>query len=73
MRLSDCKKGIYKISKRYGGWRFISKMDSMGMTVGEELEVLLNQNHYPMLIKVRGSEISLGKGMAGKLEMEDIE
>ncbi len=49
-----------------GGKHFISKVTSLGLTPGTNIRVLSNLGG-PMIINVRGSRISLGRGMAQKV------
>jgi len=49
-----------------GGRHFISKITSLGLTPGTNIRVLSNLGG-PIIIDVRGSRISLGRGMAQKV------
>lgn len=46
------------------------RLSAMGLVPGALVEVLRNGWGGPFLISVKGSRIALGRGMAGKIEVE---
>ncbi len=43
------------------------RLAAMGLVPGVEIEVLRNSMHGPLLVKVKGSRIMLGRGMSQKI------
>lgn len=44
----------------------------MGILPGTEIEVVLNENHGPLVIRVRGVEISMSRGIARRIVVEEL-
>lgn len=55
-----------------GGKNIISRLSAMGLSVGSEVEVLENRGQGPVLVRVRGTRIALGRGEALKIIVEEI-
>jgi|GEM_PF-781011 ferrous iron transport protein A len=49
------------------------RLASMSLGIGDEVEVLANQGHGPLLIRKRENRFALGGGMAHKIEVEIVE
>jgi ferrous iron transport protein B len=53
-----------------GGQRLVSRMAALGFTVGAEVEVLQNRGYGAIIVVVRGTQIALGSGEAGKVQVQ---
>ena len=53
-----------------GGRQLRSRLASLGMLPGAELEVIQNSGHGPFVIAVKGSRIVIGRGMAARIAVE---
>ncbi|MEM4718331.1 MAG: FeoA family protein [Desulfurococcaceae archaeon] len=51
----------------------ISRLAYMGILPGTEIEVVLNENRGPLVIRVRGVEVSMSRGIAKKILVEELE
>ncbi len=59
-----------------GGWNAASRLASMGIVKGAEVEVVKNDVNYPwtpIIVRVNGVEIALGRGIASKVVVEYID
>jgi len=57
-----------------GGHRFQKKLRTLGIREGQEVSIASKQPFRgPLTINVCGSQITLGRGMAGKILVEEIE
>ncbi len=56
------------VAGRYMGIR----IEDMGVREGKVVEVLNNEGHSPLLIKVNDSRIAMGRGMAMKIMVRRI-
>lgn len=59
-----------------GGWNAASRLASMGVVKGAEVEVVKNDINYPwtpIIIRVNGVEIALGRGIASKVIVEYVD
>jgi len=72
MKLSNAKEGIYKVVSIDEGKCFNCKCTSMGITIGESIEVINYSKLIPIIVRVRNSNISIGRGFASKIEVEEI-
>mgnify|MGYP006278867687 CR=1 FL=1 len=74
MNLSNTKKDrSYKIKNIYGGRQFVDKMESMGILKGTTVQrVNANLGGGPIIIEVGNSQYALGRGMAAKIEVEEL-
>ena len=64
-----------KVRVKYilGGWNAASRLASMGIVKGAEVEVVKNDINYPwtpIIVRVNGVEIALGRGIASKVMVE---
>lgn len=61
-KLTSCKKGTFcSISNIKGDNRFISKISSIGLSVGAEIQILKNSFGIPMLIYSHDTVIVISK------------
>lgn len=61
-------RAIIKEIYRHGG--IVGRLYHIGILPGREVEVLINNGRGPIVIKVGGSEIVLGRGLAKKILVE---
>jgi len=47
-----------------GGRGFISRLATLGFTLGAEVEMVQNYGHGPLIVMIRGSRVALGRGEA---------
>lgn len=66
--LSEGEKGI--VAKLNGGRTFMEKMNSMGISPGESIEVLTGTPGQALLVMIGNSRLALGFGLANKIEIE---
>ncbi len=55
------------------GMRLYNRLASMGISDGTELKVVLNKKNGPIVIDVDGSRFAIGRGMAGKIFVNECE
>ena len=54
-----------------GGWRFGKRLEDMGLTPGTEVTVVKSAPFSgPLEIRVRGSRLAIGRGMAERIFVE---
>ena len=71
--ITDLGSGAKAIVRQIqGGKNIIGRLSAMGLSVGSELEVLENRGQGPVLVRVRGTRIALGRGEALKIIVEEI-
>ncbi len=75
--LSYLKKGekavILEFSDQSGGHghrNFQTRMEALGLRKGTVIEVLVNDNHGPVMLRVAETRVALGRGMAEKVKVE---
>ncbi len=66
--LSEGKKAILRSIE--GGRQLRSRLASLGLLPGAELEVIQNSGQGPFVIAVKGSRIVIGRGMASRIAVE---
>jgi len=59
-----------KITGVQGDTRFISRVTSVGLTLGSRVEMLRNERKYPLLIYSRDSVIALNRQESGNILVE---
>ena len=70
-RLSDVSQGEKVILATIRvGLELTSRLTSLGLTPGVTLQMLQNHGHGPIIIKVRGTHVALGRGEAEKILVE---
>ncbi len=50
-----------------GGHRLVSRLAALGFTPGALVTVVRNHGHGPIIVSVRGAQIALGRGEAGRI------
>lgn len=69
--LDEVKTGVRAvITEVRGDGRFVSRVTSVGLTQGCELEVLQNVKSRPVLVFARDSAIALDRGDCGRIFVE---
>jgi ferrous iron transport protein A len=62
-----------KIISVGGGYGLQRKLNTLGIRMGQEVQILSRQPFRgPLTIKVCGSQITLGRGMARKILVEEL-
>ena len=46
-----------------------SRLASLGLTPGVQVEMIRNYGHGPLIVTVRGAQVALGRGEASKIEV----
>ncbi len=63
-----------KIVSIQGGYGFQRKLGVMGIREKQEIKIVSRQPfHGPLTIEVRGSQMTLGRGMAQKITVEVVQ
>ena len=57
----------------HGGGGLSARLVSMGLLPGTTLEVCRNLRFGPVMVRVRGQRLVLGRGMAERMEVEDAQ
>ena len=66
--LTDLIKGEQATVLAFEGGRAVSnRLTSLGFTPGAEINVVQNYGRGPLIVKVRGSRVALGRGEAQKI------
>jgi len=52
-----------------GGHHFVSRLAALGFTTGAPVTVVRNYGSGPILVSVRGAQIALGRGEAGRIKV----
>ena len=58
------------VASLYGGRELQRRLMEMGLVPGSLVEVVSNNNRGPVIIRVRGVIIALGRGMASRIIVE---
>ena len=54
--------------RRLGGGRgFVSRLATLGFTVGAEVQMVQNYRHGPLIVMVHNCRVALGRGEAAKV------
>ncbi|MCS7286569.1 MAG: ferrous iron transport protein A [Anaerolineae bacterium] len=67
----DGRKAIVKEIR--GGRNIVTRMVTLGVIPGTEIEMVRNPKHGPLIIKVKGSYIALGQVEAAKILVQEEE
>ncbi len=54
---------------RHAGSPELVRLEEMGVRVGNVVEVVANEGHGPLLVKVGESRIAIGRGVAMKIQV----
>ena len=60
-----------RVVRLEAGTRALRRLAEMGLTPGTEVEVLMDYGG-PILVRVRGTVIAIGRGMARKVVVEPL-
>jgi len=52
-----------------GGHGFVSRLAALGFTLGAPIRVMRNYGVGPIIVSVRGAQIALGRGEAGRIKV----
>jgi ferrous iron transport protein A len=50
-----------------GGHRFMARLVALGFTPGAAVRVMRNHGFGPIIVSVRGAQIAIGRGEAGRI------
>jgi len=74
LTLSDAEVGReYTLVEFDGGPRLREKIYSMGLNSGAVLRVLINSGSGPVELEVRQTRLGIGRGMAAKIRIKELE
>jgi len=63
-----------RIASIHGGYGFQRKLSVMGIREKQEIKIVSKQPfHGPLTVEVRGSQMTLGRGMAQKITVEVVQ
>jgi len=65
--------GKYKIDKILGGRGLNSRLLSVGFLPGEVISVINQSGWGPLTVSVKGSKIALGRGIAHKIFVQELD
>ncbi|WP_027398995.1 FeoA family protein [Anaerovorax odorimutans] len=72
-KLSSANKGEKgKITSIKGDSRFLSRITSIGLTVGSNVEIIQNQKKYPVLVFGRDTMIAINRSECEKIMLEVV-
>jgi len=60
-----------RVERFLGGSQALARLAAMGLTVGEELEVI--NNCGPIIVSVRGARLAIGQGLAHKILVSPLD
>ena len=71
--LAHAKPGMtVRVVRLNGGSSFLSKMRSMGIYGGVEMKILKVHRLGPVLVRINGDEIPVGRNMAYRITVEEV-
>jgi ferrous iron transport protein A len=71
MSLTDIPVGNRMIvTQLNGGKEFISRIASLGITIGTEVTVLHNHGHGPIIVSIINSHVALGRHEAELIQVQ---
>ena len=56
-----------------GGHGFVSRLAALGFTPGAAVQVMRNYGAGPIIVSIRGAQIALGRGEAGRIKVHRTE
>ncbi len=62
----------YRVVNIAGGHCLISRLNAMGIVIGDVIKVIYQTWGGPMTIAVKGVRIALGRGIAHKIEVTEV-
>jgi len=73
MTLEEVSEGQVVVKSLWGGFGQRRKLLSLGIYPGEKIRVIQNSAFGgPVLLEVRGVEVAIGRGVARKVEVENL-
>ncbi len=57
------------IANLSSGKHISSRLATIGLTVGTQIQILQNYHHGPIILSVRGVRLAIGRGEAHKIEV----
>lgn len=74
LTLSETKVGrTYMLVSFEAGQRLREKISSMGLNSGARFTIIANSGHGPVGLEVRQTRLGIGRGMALKIKVKEIE
>ena len=67
MLLSNTTSGKYTVTKIETSSEIKSYLIGIGIMVGREIEIISNDNYYPIVVRIDNSRIALGRKIADKI------
>lgn len=61
-----------KITRIIGGQSACKRLNELGLVPGVQVELVNRISSGPVMIRVKGSKLALGRGLAQKVEIEKI-
>ena len=61
------------VSYQYLGRRLQQRICDLGITFNCPIKIIINSHGGPTLVEVRGTRLAIGRGMAMKIEVEEME
>ena len=69
-KLNECKVGTYTVHHIDAGRVATHRLISMGIHPNTEIIIKSNNIHLPLILEVKHTQISLGRGLAEKVFVE---
>jgi Fe2+ transport system protein FeoA len=63
----------YRLVSLAGGQSFRERISAMGLSSGVRFRIVANSGHGPVGLEVRNTKLGIGRGMADKIMVEEIE
>lgn len=70
-KLTDNRKAV--IVDINGGKTLFSKLSSMGIYPGEKIKKISSFNNGPVIVEVKSTKVAIGRGMASKVIVKEVE
>lgn len=71
MSIEQMEEGkVCRIKGLKGDTRFISRITSVGLTLGAEVEIMRNKGKYPLLVYTRDSMLAINRKEAANILVE---
>lgn len=70
--LDSVKPGARVVIERVDGRGWVSRLYSMGLLPGAQLEVIFNDGRGPVVVKLGDVEVSIGRGIARRILVKVI-
>lgn len=66
--LDEGQRGV--VHQLHGGRTFVNRLTALGVSIGVEVTVIQNRQRGPLIVKVRGTRIALGRLEASRILVE---